>query len=326
MPRSAITPRRALVPLAIGLLALSACVPTAAPTPPTTAKPTTTTAKPTTTTAKPTTTTAKPTTTTAKPTTTTTAAAPAPAASGGAFILRTASNTGVPTGTALTTVNGDITVTTPGTVIDSKLVNGCIYVRANNVTIRRSKIVGSCFSIIEIRDWEGVSGTLIEDTEVDGKNAAENCIAFGGYTARRVSLHNCMDGAKIGDNTTIDDSYIHHLANTSTCHCDGVQSTGGNGTYLRRNNFDVVGSGAAIMLGDEFGRLSNIAIDGNRINGGNFGLYGGWNQSTGTQPSTMSVTNNRFGTSFTYGTHVYVAPSTSWSGNIRESTGSALGR
>src|SRR4051794_7989522 len=48
-------------------------------------------------------------------------------------------NTGVPPGTGLK-ASGAITVSVPGTVIDSLDIKGMINITADNVTIRRSKI------------------------------------------------------------------------------------------------------------------------------------------------------------------------------------------
>ena len=238
----------------------------------------------------------------------------------------TAANTGWQhTGVTLRD-SGPITVTQNGAVIDSLNVTGCIVVQADNVTIKRSKINATCNRGIEVQDWQGYTGLLIEDVEISGNSSTDDCIAFSGYTARRVNLHNCFDGAKIGDSTVIENSYIHDLVNANGCHCDGVQSTGGYDTILRGNNIDVPGAGAAIMLGDEFDQLGNITIDGNRINGGNYGLYGGWNSATGSGPASMRVTNNGFGSNFTYGTHVYVGPSAVWSGNVKLATGQIVNR
>jgi len=227
-----------------------------------------------------------------------------------------ATNTGVPKGTVLTN-SGSINITKDGTVIDGLNVTGCIYVGASNVTIRRTKITANCFNAIEIRDWTGLKNLLIEDVEVDGQKTTDNCIVNGAYTARRVNLHGCADGAKLSDNTLIEDSYIHDLMNDNGCHCDGVQTMGGTNITLRHNNIDVIGSGSAVMLGDEFGKLGVFVFDRNRFAGGNFSFYGGWNQQTKTTPSSLTITNNTFAGSTTYGTHVYVAPATTvWSGNV----------
>lgn len=235
-----------------------------------------------------------------------------------------ATNTGYKhTGVTLSN-SGTITVTKDGTVIDSVNVTGCIVVQASNVTIRRSKITATCFNGIEIRDWTGPKNLLIEDVEIDG-STADNCIAHGGYTARRVNLYGCADGAKISDNTTIEDSYVHGLLNGGDCHCDAFQSMGGGNMILRHNNLDVIGSNAGLMLGDEFGKLGVIVVDRNRFAGGNFGIYGGWNQQTQTTPTSLAITNNTFAGPFTYGETAYVAPATIWSGNV-DAAGKAVAR
>ena len=315
--------KRSVLALLAAVLVLAGCQAQPAPTtaPPAT---TTTTVAPTTTTAAPSTT-AKPTTTvaptiTAKPTTTTTTLV--------AVHWPNATTTGVPAGTVLK-ASGSVTVTKAGTVLDGLDVTGCVSVQASDVTIRRSRIRGgSCFSVIDIQSWTGnlPKRLLVEDVEVDGQGKADNCIAFSDYTARRVNAKGCADGGKIGDNTTWDASYIHALAVTSSCHCDGLQSTDGGPTTITGTNIDVPGAGSSIMLGDEFGRLGAIVIRNSRLNGGNFELYGGANQSTGTHPSSMSVTGSVFGPSRTYGTHAYVWSGTTWSGNTDEKTGLPVNR
>src|SRR2546427_3410110 len=52
-----------------------------------------------------------------------------------------ATNTGVPAGTALTVVNGDVTISTAGMIYENKDVRGCITVNAANVIIRKSKVL-----------------------------------------------------------------------------------------------------------------------------------------------------------------------------------------
>ena len=49
-----------------------------------------------------------------------------------------ASNTGVPAGTTLTTYTGPLTITVDGTVIDKKAVYGDLKIAARNVVVRNS--------------------------------------------------------------------------------------------------------------------------------------------------------------------------------------------
>ena len=216
-----------------------------------------------------------------------------------------AGNTGVPAGTSLSP-SGTITVTTPGAVISNKLVTGCILVRASNVTIKNTKIMGGCSNGIDIEPWSTPATNLtIQDTEIDGQGA-DNCIAFYNFTAIRVDLHNCVDGAKVGDNTTIQDSWIHDLATPPGAHSDALQTTGGNGTTVTHSVL-----GGPMMMGDEFGPLANVTIQGSWLDGG---LWGGWNQSTGTRPSNMRVLSNTINTPI-----VYVSPDTTWTNNTTPS-------
>ncbi len=62
----------------------------------------------------------------------------------GACGYPTTATAGVPAGTALTVVNGGLTVTTNGAVVPGKEIHGCVDVRASNVTIRNSRIIGPC--------------------------------------------------------------------------------------------------------------------------------------------------------------------------------------
>src|ERR1700712_329396 len=59
-----------------------------------------------------------------------------------------ATNTGVPVGTRLTVVNGDLNVTKNGTVIDSMDIHGFVKINANNVTIKRSIVRGGAPSSV----------------------------------------------------------------------------------------------------------------------------------------------------------------------------------
>jgi hypothetical protein len=62
--------------------------------------------------------------------------------------------TGVPAGTTLTNYIGSTTITTAGTVIDSKIINSCVVVNAPGVVIKNSKILiangESCIDLIYV--------------------------------------------------------------------------------------------------------------------------------------------------------------------------------
>jgi hypothetical protein len=204
------------------------------------------------------------------------------------------SNTGVPAGVTLRG-SRSITVTTRGTVIEDLSVKGKITVRASDVTIRRTKVTSSDYYPILLKD--GYTNLVIEDVEVAGSGNCANAISFENYTARRVNLHGCVDGAKAGNNTVIEDSWIHDLRNAPGDHCDGIQSTGGTKITIRSNTIEPstrAGATSALMLGDEDGPGNDILVEDNYLNGGNFAIYLG----AGTN---RVFRNNRFGREHVYG-------------------------
>jgi hypothetical protein len=204
-------------------------------------------------------------------------------------------NTGVPPGTTLEPYNGNLTVNTPGAVI-----NGCVTVNAANVTIQRSKVVCSGPSAI----WSGSTGLLVEDTEVDCNDAAgRTAITPQGYTARRVNAHSCENIFWASRNVLIEDSYIHDPIPCCTAaqpHTDSIQIPAGGsnitidhntvyGGYISQSNF-----GNAAITGHRL-PLTDITINNNLLAGGGYTVY--CPQGVG---SNYRITNNRFSRIFVF--------------------------
>ena len=61
-----------------------------------------------------------------------------------------ASNTGVPAHVSLTPYTGPLTINTAGTVIDGKLVNGCLNIAAGGVIIRNSRVTCTGFYAVDV--------------------------------------------------------------------------------------------------------------------------------------------------------------------------------
>ncbi len=135
----------------------------------------------------------------------------------------------------------------------------------------------------------------------------------------RIDVSGCIDGMKVGDNTTILDSYIHNLRVGGGSHNDGIQGTGGSGYLIKGNNItQTPGENSAIILGEEFGPMDNAVIDGNWLDGGNYTIYIGY----GTTNPNATITNNRFGRSYNYG---ILLPNPRagvvWTNNVFDDTG-----
>lgn len=213
-----------------------------------------------------------------------------------------AGNTGVPAGTTLTAYTGPSRITTPGTVIDSKIITTPIVITAgaHDVTIKNSVIRASAFFLV-LND-EGARNLQIIDSELDGLDNTGNDAAVGGrnYTLTRVNIHSTMDGLKIGDNVTVQDSYIHDLVTTRDSHNDGIQSLGSTNVVIRHNTILVPGgsTSAIILSTGSASAMRNILIDGNLLGGGAYTVYGGYQAGVDvlSRVSDITISNNHITT------------------------------
>lgn len=110
---------------------------------------------------------------------------------------------GVPAGTTLTS-SGDIVVSKDGTVIDGKNVTGSITIKADNVTVKRTRVRNGGYYAIRIAS--GSTGTRIEDTSVECLTSKGNGVAFDNYVASRVDVRGCKNAFLVGANASVYDS------------------------------------------------------------------------------------------------------------------------
>lgn len=179
----------------------------------------------------------------------------------------TASCTGVPQGWRPKKVHdGVLTITTPGAVIEDYQVNGRIEVRAEDVTIRRTRVIdtivrtslGSIDNFPESRVYKGL---VVEDTEVIAPPGQESSlvepwsIGVASYTCTRCKIINRNEGFRIGARdypggdgpVVIEDSYLQlstppgkcpGAGSTADWHGDGIQGFGGAFATIRHNTID----------------------------------------------------------------------------------------
>jgi hypothetical protein len=233
--------------------------------------------------------------------------------------------TGVPAGTQLTEVDQDVTVTTNGAVLDRLDIHGCVFIQANDVVIRNTRI--TCHGAYGVRTFDsGVdfTGTLIEDTELNGDNNPESFtgMAFSNVVAVRVDIRGFENGFFFGANGMIQDSYIHDLKLISTEHPDGVQLDEGSANITLRHNTIVapITDAAVIMYPKAGDQNHDILVDDNYLAGG------GWTLYCPRQPTAnIRVTNNRFGLA-TFGPTSGCRPPNiaAFSGNVNDLTGRPL--
>ncbi|WP_166806321.1 right-handed parallel beta-helix repeat-containing protein [Cryobacterium serini] len=204
------------------------------------------------------------------------APAPVPVTSG----TPGASNTGVPSGTALTVHNGDINVTEPGTVLSGLDVRGLIKISAPDVTIKNSIIRGRTMNGpgALINNLGGHRNLVVTDTELSPSTASPDANGIYGYnfTATRLDINNVIDGIHItGSNVSLQDSWIHdhmHYRNDpnqggSPSHDDGIQIQAGNNVTVTGNRLTDSHS-AAVQITQDRGPVSNFTFSDNFANGG----------------------------------------------------------
>jgi hypothetical protein len=251
-------------------------------------------------------------------------------------------NTGVPPGTTLTPRTGPITVTTNGAVLEGLDItytgpNTAVQVNADNVTIRNTRIRSNGISLIQ-NDTH--TGLLVEDSELINRRVAghPNChngIAMGSYTARRLEITGCENGAEMAhSNVRFERNWVHDLDldgpsyvfGDAPPHADGVQLNGGaSNVVIRNNNIDPVPSGRTGGTSGIIGNTSgdNVRIEDNRIDGqgSSYAIY-----APRTAKSVFFINGNRLGR----GVYGYTAcvrrgvTVTSFSGNVDASTGNAV--
>jgi hypothetical protein len=251
-----------------------------------------------------------------------------------------ASCTGVPAGTQLTTVSGDLRVSTNNTIVDSKNVTGCILVEATGVTIKNSR--AACVWANNTAAQTPANGPVtVQDSEincgnVDGGGHFGTGVGPQNLSMLRVNIHGCENGASVDRNFILRDSYVHDLFHGPTTHTDGIE-TGSPSTNLTFDHNTIYafntgcaypnsgtcnGTSALNILTDGT-TVADVVISNNLMAGGAHTLYC-------PIPSTarMSITGNHFSTIYSPNVGEYDASQDctgeTWSGNVHHESGRTI--
>lgn len=216
------------------------------------------------------------------------------------------SNTGVRDWSRLRPVSTGMEVFTAGAVVENVDSSRYINVRAPNVTIRNSRFRAVDF--YPVRVFDGIKGTVLEDVEIDGKGSASSNAGLAGspWVGRRLNIHHVHDGAKLGSDCVLEDSYVHDLlTSAATPHYDCLQATG-TGRRIRISRCNLrCGSGpgytSAIILKTDFGPIDDVLIEDCLIGGGGFTVYSRDGGKGYGAPTNVRLHRNRFSRDFTFG-------------------------
>lgn len=250
------------------------------------------------------------------------AASPSAVASADRGAFPDETTTGVPAGTDLEP-SGSLTITEDGAEVDGLEITGTVTVTADDVVIRRTRILNTGEFPIRV---DGGSNLLVEDTEIDGQGRGSAAVAFGKYTLRRVHIHDVPEGPRIaGGRVTIEDSYVHRLVHKGDNHTDAVQVVSGRQIVVRGNALEAQdpdsGSpgNAAFMFGEDDGVVSDCEVTGNYLDGGNYTVNGG---GSGTTGAACTFRDNVLGSRHRYGAVANLGPNADWDdSNLWEETG-----
>jgi len=211
------------------------------------------------------------------------------------------SNTGVPDGTALKS-SGGLTLSKAGQVVSGLDIKGCVTVTAKNVTIRKSKI--TCGSNYSIKVSDPNANLMVEDVTIDGMGKNSATVCCGGYTLKRVEIFNTIDGPRLGTNSKVIDSWIHHLTRASGSHNDAMQTTAGSNIVVRHNTIEAYNPStkdpfnACLMIGSTTGpSVTNLVFEQNYCNGGNYSI----GVRTDLNGSGIVFRDNLYGRNYRYG-------------------------
>jgi hypothetical protein len=254
--------------------------------------------------------------------------------------------TGLSNPSALTTVNGSVTLSTAGQVYQDKLVNGSITVTAPDVTIRNVKVVSGGWAVRCRTQDGGCQNLTINDTEINLNGDIDGYgILDANYNAHRLFIHNGSDCAYVQKNAQMHDSLcaVGPDSNndgwpdsTGFCsgpeHFDGLTSDGGSNEVYDHNTIrNPCTQTSAILISTNTSPISNVTITNNLMTGGGYTLY-----CAASNPGVggfETVTGNRIAktyrpTSGYYGPTAYCSSSgvTTWSGNVWDEDGSPLPR
>jgi hypothetical protein len=210
------------------------------------------------------------------------------------------SDTGVPSGTPLTTHSGNLVVSQPGTVISNyNVVNGSIEISASNVTIKNTQVTNSGDTSNDILIDSGVSGVLIEDSTLRGSasnSALQYAVQNAGSSSNkglRLNLYYCTE-CWSGPGT-LEGSYANADGVISGSHYEDIYYGGGGGPLVVTHDtlLNPQGQTAVVFLKTDFGEIDAVTISNSLLAGGGYTLYGGLGGS-GNVAGPVTVTGNRF--------------------------------
>lgn len=228
-------------------------------------------------------------------------------------------NTG-PTG-PLTPAGAQV-ITEPDTVLEDLDITGDVFFEetATGGILRNCRITSAGFWPCR---FYGVGG-LVEDCEIIGNDNSQASLVMRRGIVRRSDFHGAGDGIRFEFAGTLEDSYIHDMADFEGAHNDALELLPGGApdagfTITGNSILNRIGQTSCIIMSDWGDNPdADTLIEANLIAGGGFSVYGA---TVTDDVQGIVVTDNVFSTMFFpdsgfYGPVVYwPGAGNTWSSN-----------
>ncbi len=260
-----------------------------------------------------------------------------------------ATSTGVPSGTALRSVPGQVSsgpgwhfdpergyvmVTAPGTVLSGLSIPGSLEIDASDVTVQDVQVVTGGNFGISLRHTTGVT---IEDSTISGRNLTSGRVnsaiddVYGdstGMVIKNNDISQFRTGVQVSTGLIVG-NYIHDPGYIHGDHTNGIYAAGSTDPLTIYGNtvFNNLGQTDDINLAASTSRqdVANKMVVGNLLAGGGYSIYGG---GRADRTSNIVIKDNAFGRLYypeggQYGPAAYFNPRQAgnvWSGNAWSGT------
>ena len=265
-----------------------------------------------------------------------------------------AASTGVPTGTTLKSVPGQVSsgpgwsynaagkyviVSANGTVLSGLYIPYNLVINASNVTVKNVQVVtGGNFGI----SLTHTTGVTVENSTISGQNATTGRVGSGiddvyGDSTGMVIKNNNISYFKTGiqiSTGVVSGNYIHDPGYLAGDHTNGFYTNGGTEPLTIENNTIFVSLAQTDTINLDAGSsgvlVANKTVENNFLAGGGYAIYGGTSPANPT--SHIVIEGNRFGQQYyplggQWGPVAYFAPAGQgniWSGNFWDTTAKAI--
>ena len=265
-----------------------------------------------------------------------------------------ATNTGVPAGTILKSVPGQVSsgpgwyynaagkyvvVTTNGTVLSGLYIPYALRINASNVTVKNVQVVTDGDFGITLTHTTGVT---IQNSAISGEDPAAGRVGSAiddvytdstGMVIKANNIFNFKTAIQISTGL-VDGNYIHNPGYVAGDHTNGFYTAGGTRPLTIQNNTIFVNMGQTDAINLDAGTsgvpVANKTVQNNFLAGGAYTIYGG--TALGNPTSNIVIKGNRFGQHFYpksgyYGPVAYFSATGTgniWSGNFWDTTGKTI--